>query len=215
MGRFFRIAVLLLALFAGSEIASAQVHSDVGSWCSVMVNKSWNKAYGFARAEHRSFDKLSSTQAFFCVGGVGYRFVPWLSTDLSYEYWNTPHSGIKSTHKAVLGVAGTLRRDALSINLREKYELAFPMGGKVNGTLRSRLRAQYKFQSSVFSPYVMYEIFSRFSGEKWVRSLHYVGTDINFSKHHSLDVFYMFHLFPSGASNSACHVLGVGYNLIL
>ena len=82
---------------------------------------------------------------------------------------------------------------------------AIPAATSTSFTLRSRLRAQYRFPDSIFRPYLMAEIFS---WTAWIRSLNYVGTELAFDKHHCIDLFYMYHL-PNGSQ--PVHVLGVGY----
>ena len=146
------------------------------------------------------------------MAGGGYNFNKWLKADLSYEYWQIPAAGDMVQHKAVLCFTETLKRDGLAIALREKYELAYnPDAESCTNTLRTRLRGQYRGPNSIFTPYLMYEYFSSFDTNKWVRSLHYAGTEISLGKGHSLDLFYMYHLFDKGGQTAACHLLGVGY----
>lgn len=199
---------LLLAAFWNP--VSAQSTSDLGSWVSIQAVKSFGKPYAMARLEHRSYDNVSATECWFAMAGGGYRFAPWLSADLSYEYWKLPIAGNVTTQKAVACVSGTLAREGLSVTLREKYELAFAEDGSSSGTLRSRLRAQYRPSDSRLTPYVMYEHFLGSDGF-WQRSLHYFGTEFRFADHHSLDFFYMYHLYPRGGDLACCHVLGIGY----
>lgn len=201
----------LCLLFAPSGGAAAQTSGDLGSWCSLMVVKAWEKPYLTARLEHRSFEKISATECWFAAVGAGYSFTKWLKADLGYEYWTIPAAGGETVHKATAGVTATLGRDALSVSLREKYEQAFSGDGSSSGTLRSRLRAQYR-TGGVLTPYLMYEHFETV-GTGWQRSLHYVGTEIRIADHHALDVYYLYHLFPKGTATAACNVLGICYNL--
>ena len=149
------------------------------------------------------------------MAGGGYNFNSWLKGDLSYEYWQIPAAGDMIQHKAVLCLTETLKRDGLALALREKYELAYiPDSGSFTNTLRTRLRGQYKAPDSRFTPYLMYEFFSSFDTGKWVRSLHYAGTEISLGKGHGLDFFYMFHLYDKGGLTAACHTLGLGYTFV-
>ena len=116
-------------------------------------------------------------------------------------------------HKAVLCLTETLKREGLAVALREKYELAYnPASKSFSHTLRTRLRGQYK--TKVLTPYLMYEAFNSLEGKGWIRSLHYAGTEISLGGGHSLDFFYMFHLFDKAGHNEACHLLGAGYTLV-
>ena len=60
----------------------------------------------------------------------------------------------------------------------------------------------------------MFEFFSSLDNGKWVRSLHYAGTEISLGAGHSLDFFYMYHLYDKGGLTAACHLLGFGYNFV-
>ena len=206
---------LLSALALTAVQAGAQTPSDLGTWTSIQLVKSFGAPYAMARLEHRSFDSIRSTECWFGMVGGGYNFNSWLKGDLSYEYWSIPSAGRMIQHKAVLSFTETLKRDGLAVSLREKYELAYnPDAKSFSNTLRTRLRGQYKIPESIFTPYLMYEFFSLLDNGSWVRSLHYAGTEISFGRGHSLDVFYLYHLYGKGGQTAATHVIGIGYNYV-
>ena len=211
-----KASVTLLCAFAlFCAQAAAQTVSDMGTWSSIQLVKSFGAPYAMARVEHRSFENAGSTECWFAMAGGGYNFNKWLKGDLSYEYWRIPAAGDMVQHKAVLCLAQTLRREGLALTLREKYELAYnPAGKSFSNTLRTRLRGQYRAPESIFTPYLMYEFFSSFDSMLWVRSLHYAGTEISLGKGHGLDFFYMYHLYDKGGQTAACHLLGIGYNFV-
>ena len=60
----------------------------------------------------------------------------------------------------------------------------------------------------------MYEYFTNLSNGKWVRSLHYAGTEVSLGGGHSLDFFYMYHLYNTVLGPNACNLLGIGYTLV-
>ena len=213
MKKAFLILLASLALCAPQ--ASAQSVSDLGTWSSIQLVKSFGAPYAMARLEHRSFNHVGSTECWFAMAGGGYNFNSWLKGDLSYEYWRIPAAGDLVQHKAVLCLTETLKREGLSLALREKYELAYDPGARsFSNTLRTRLRGQFKAPDSIFTPYLAYELFGGLDSGKWVRSLHYAGTEISLGKGHSLDLFYMYHLYDKGGLTAACHLLGVGYTLV-
>ena len=210
-----RIISILAALLLLSPKAGAQSVSDLGTWTSIQLVKSFGAPYAMARVEHRSYDQIHSTECWFAMAGGGYNFNKWLKADLSYEYWSIPSAGNMIQHKAVLCFTETLKREGLAVALREKWELAYnPASQSFSNTLRTRLRGQYKAPESVFTPYVMYEIFGSMDGKGWVRSLHYAGTEISLGGGHSLDLFYMYHLYGMAAGTGACHLLGAGYTFV-
>ena len=211
-----RIVICILsALALCAATASAQSSTDLGTWSSIQIVKSLGAPYLMGRAEHRSYDNVGATECWFLMAGGGYNFNSWLKGDLSYEYWKIPSAGDMVQHKAVLCFTETLKREGLAFALREKYELAYnPAAESFSHTLRTRLRGQYKAPDSIFTPYLMYEFFTNMSTGKWVRSLHYAGSEISLGGGHSLDLFYMFHLYNTPASPAACHLLGVGYTFV-
>ncbi len=207
--------VILSALVLAVGAASAQTSTDLGTWSSIQLVKTFGAPYAMARLEHRSYDNAGNTECWFAMAGGGYNFNKWLKGDLSYEYWQIPAAGDMIQHKAVFCLTETLRRDGLSIALREKYELAYnPDADSFSNTLRTRIRGQYKSEDSIFTPYLMYEFFSSFDTSKWVRSLHYAGTEVNLGGGHSLDIFYMYHIYDKGGLTAACHLIGLGYTLV-
>ena len=203
-------ALLLFPLYAG-----AQSVSDLGTWSSIQLVKSFGAPYAMARIEHRSFDSIRSTECWFAMAGGGYNFNKWLKGDLSYEYWKIPSAGDLVQHKAVLSLTETLRREDVALALREKYELAYnPASASFTHTLRTRFRGQYKAPDSALTPYVVVELFSNLAGGGWIRSLHYAGTEISLGGGHSLDFFYLYHLYDRAGLTGACHLLGVGYSFV-
>ena len=213
MKKVFLIILSALALFSAE--AGAQSVSDLGTWSSIQLVKSFGAPFAMARIEHRSYESISSTECWFAMAGGGYNFNGWLKGDLSYEYWSIPSAGNLVQHKGVLSFTETLKREGLAVALREKYELAYnTTSGSFTNTLRTRLRAQYKAQDSNFTPYLMFEYFSSLDGKGWIRSLHYAGTEISLGKGHSLDLYYMYHLYDKAGLSGACHVLGLGYNFV-
>ena len=211
-----RIVICILsALALCATTASAQSSTDLGTWSSIQIVKSLGAPYLMGRAEHRSYDNVGATECWFLMAGGGYNFNSWLKGDLSYEYWKIPSAGDMVQHKAVLCFTETLKREGLAFALREKYELAYnPAAESFSHTLRTRLRGQYKAPDSIFTPYLMYEFFTNMGTGKWVRSLHYAGSEISLGGGHSLDLFYMFHLYNTPASPAACHLIGVGYTFV-
>ena len=209
------VILILSAIAVFSAKANAQSVSDLGTWSSIQLVKSYGAPYAMARLEHRSYDNIQGTECWFAMAGGGYNFNSWLKGDLSYEYWSIPSAGNMIQHKGVLSFTETLKREGLAVALREKYELAYnPESGSISNTLRTRLRGQYKAADSIFTPYLMFEYFSSLDGKGWVRSLHYAGSEISLGGGHSLDFFYMYHLYDKAGLVGACHVIGVGYNFV-
>ena len=203
-----RILLTLTAVFCASF--GLRAGADAGIWSSLQAVKSFKGgAYAMARFEHRSCEKMSETECWFAMAGGGAAFTDWLKADLSYEYWKIQNTSV--AHKAVLAVTGTLRKGDFAFQVREKYELAYaPASEALTHTLRTRFRFQYSGSAGSLglTPYAMMEVFNGPGSTPWIRNLHYLGCELGFGKHHSIDLFYMYHLWTTGSS----HLLGVGYN---
>ena len=212
--KFILIPVLAIMTLG---VSAQQVTDDFGTWSTVEAIKSWGDPMMIIHLEHRSMSNATDTEAFFGVLGAAYKFTPWLSGEIGYEFWRIPNAD-RTLHKGIIGMTGTLKSENITFQLREKYELAFNQaGGAPTHTLRSRIRGQYSPGNTCLKPYIMYEIFNGFGDTYgWIRSLHYLGTDIVVNRHNVFDVYYMYHMFPDAASGLTCsrHILGVTYRLL-
>ena len=142
MKKAFVTLLSAIAIFASQ--ANAQSVTDLGTWSSLQVIKSFGAPYAMARLEHRSFDNIHGTECWFAMAGGGLNINKWLKGDLSYEYWSIPSAGNMIQHKAVLCLTETLKREGLAVSLREKYELAYnPASGSISNTLRTRFRGGF------------------------------------------------------------------------
>jgi Protein of unknown function (DUF2490). len=196
-----------------------KAQTDFGTWTNIQANKVWKGgAYAFTRLEHRSFNNARSTECMFIAAGGGYRFTNWLTADLSYEFWDIQR--MLNYHKAVLCATATKNEGDWSFMLKEKYELALnPASGDLSHTLRTRVRAKYTVPSPnslKVSPYLMFEMFNDLGRMTWIRDLHYAGCELSFNRHHSLDLYYMFHLWDKASTTpyiiySSCNIAGIGY----
>jgi len=219
--KFGKLFISMALLLTASHLASAQATNDFGTWSSVQATKVWKSSnntsspYAMARAEHRSFDCARSTECFFLMAGGGMSFNKYLKADISYEYWGLPAYNHSTAHKGVASITGSIGSGNISLMMREKYELAYsPQSHSTSHTLRSRLRAQYSIQDIRLTPYIMYEYFNSLTGGKWIRSLHYAGAEWKFTKHSSIDLFYMYHLYQTTTGTAGEHVAGIGYNIL-
>ena len=204
----YSLWIFLMAIFTLPVVLWAQDNQsdDFGIWGDVQIAKNWDKFYVSLRAEGRSCDMSRSLECWFLRPTIGVKPVKWLKIDAAYDFMMLPQSRIR--HDFLFSVTGTLKKENLSVSLRERYMLmAVPKDYKISHVLRSYLKAQYQIGESPFAPYVAVELFT---WNKWQKTRHYVGTDIKVSKHSSFDLAYMYYTF---ASKPAEHVLVAGYNL--
>jgi len=208
---YFRRLLSLTAYLGLLVPTFAQSESDWGSWSAIQGTKVFDRSYVMLRGELRTMNNFSTTECWFVSAGGGYSITKWLKGELSYEFWKLPPlEGNPTVHKGVLAFTGILAKDNLAVLLREKYEFTYPENtGVVSNILRSRLRCQYKIGK--FTPYLMYEFFNDFEGHGWIRSLHYIGSEFTLGKKHTLDLFYMYHLYDIGGDTGARNTLGISY----
>ena len=69
MKKVFVTLLSVLALCATRT--SAQTTSDLGTWSSVQLVKSFGAPYAMARLEHRSYDHIHGTECWFAMAGAG------------------------------------------------------------------------------------------------------------------------------------------------
>ena len=194
----------LCILMLTAPAALADESDDFGVWADVQVNKDLGKYYAKLRIEHRSMDNAASHDALIIRPTFGVKALPWLDVDLSYDYIveQACHK-----HRGLLSVTGKLKQGDLSVSVRERYVYAWTIETKSSShVLRSQLKAQYSIPDSIVRPYLAIEMFT---WTKWNKTRHYVGTELKFNPHHSLDLFYMYYTFDGKPSR---HLAGLGYN---
>lgn len=177
-----------------------------GSWSSLQIGKSWERFYTSLRYEYRSNENWKGIDCYFIRPTVGYKFTSWLKCDLSYDYY---HKRGCDQNRILLSVTGTLKRDGLSVSLRERYVAAFNIGEEgFSHVLRSYLKAMYTIDTKgiAVSPYLAVELYT---WDKWRMSHHFVGATVKADKHNSIELFYAWNI-----SNSKAHadnIIGMGY----
>ena len=87
----------------------------------------------------------------------------------------------------------------------------YARSGKAKSQLRSRLQLEYDRKGALLTPYASAELYNSWAIEK-IR--YTVGTDINLTKQHTLNVFYRFQNMKNVDDDEYdpdMHYLGVGY----
>ena len=194
---------LLLPLKAQGQ--QQEEDNTFGGWEFVEVNYNFKKIPVFASFyfEHDNF-QYQRTECWYTRTTVGVNLLPWLSTDVVWDYLKEPSS---YCHKFMLDVTGTLKQGPFKVSIRERLVHTWtPSTGSHSDLLRSRLKVQYVFPHSNWSPYLALETFT---WKDWQKSRHYVGCYYNFSKTVQAEFYYIYYVFKD---HPAEHVLGIGLN---
>lgn len=208
-----RLRILLIGIFllTGGLLRAQEVPEGwrFGGWEFLEVAHSFGNSpvYGSFYVEHdnrqyRYFDCLYTRTT------LGVKILPWLSADVAYDFLVEPSA---CSHKLLLGAAATLRSGALKVELRERLVHSWsPSQGTRDNLLRSRLKVQYSFPDSSWSPYVAVEMFSW--GDRWIKARHYVGCSYDITRWMQAEAYYIYYAYNG---KPAQHILGLGLNFTI
>lgn len=156
--------------------------------------------------------------------------------DMSYKAsgsnnnWRPAYWGIR--HRVNAFVTGTYKfNNNLRLSLREGWQYTYRpektvsrwdfdnewwedkvRSGKGKNQLRSRLQLAYDKKNALLTPYANVELYHSWAIEK-IR--YTIGTDINLSKQHTLNIFYRFQNMKNVDADDYdpdMHYIGIGYN---
>lgn len=207
MKRILAYALVSALLFLPLTARGQQQEEDntFGGWEFVEVNYNFKKAPVFASFyfEHDNY-QYQRMECWYTRTTVGVNLLPWLSTDVAWDYLKEPSSYY---HNFMLDLTGSLKQGPLKVSIRERLVHTWiPSTGAHRNVLRSRLKVQYVFPNSHWSPYLALEAFT---WKEWKKTRHYVGCYYNFSKKVQAEFYYIYYVFNN---TPAEHVLGIGLN---
>ena len=152
-----------------------------------------------------------------------------LKSNGSYNNWRPSYWGIR--HRVYASATGTYKfKSNLRLSLRERWQYTYRpettvtrwdfdnswwednvRAGKGKNQLRSRLQLEYDKKNALLTPYANVELYNSWAIEK-IR--YTIGTDINLSKQHSLNLFYRYQNMKNVDADEYdpnMHYIGVGY----
>jgi len=202
------LAVLFIAA-AGMGSARAQDSSDVdfGLWVSGEVSYKVHPKFEISLSEElrtddnvRRIDQLKTTVGFgskinrYLKVGFGYVMKNYRDTRLS--------SGWEFRHRYFIYATGSYKVARVKFSLREYLQGTHRIGvdSRVNPEFysKTRLKIEYDIRKSMFTPYVAVEAYAALNDKElkgwnaFDRIRYSAGTEIEFDKHNSLDVFARF-----------------------
>lgn len=222
------------------SLTSAYADDDFGIWSEVQAEKEFNSQWSMgAGVEYRSRDNLKSSDRWsFGVEG-NYQITPWLKASAGYTLLNdnthkqntsgTAYSNYWSIrHRFNVSLTGSVSWGKFTFALRERWQYSYrpektamryetgtdaeigekAYSGKGKNVWRNRIQVKMKL-SKIFRPYVNAES----TTAKRLEKIRYnFGTELNLSKHHSLDIKYIYqHIYKEGDDEPDRHVIGIGY----
>lgn len=214
------VAILFLhILLFPNAFAQDASRDDFGLWTDVQLNKAWdNGLYVGFRAEFRTCDLSRKVDCLFLRPSFGYQPLKWLKVDVGYDYlvW----ADRRMRHSFLVSVTGTLKRENLTVSLRERYMLMYMQNEKqFSHVIRSYLKIQYQIGESRFAPFASIEMFT---WRKWQMQDNIVGTSIHLAKHCDMEIFYNFNVKMAKTKDpeqvdylATEHIAGVGVTVNL
>lgn len=229
-GVYFANADIAVDLYHDSEAKGAEnmtkdasENADFGIWGYFTVNKHIVSGLSFSLSgEVRSANTVEDLGLWYINPAISFKFNDYFSVLAGYRYANSIKSGVcEQIHRWYAGASAGIGIGPMRLVLREMIEQYHytdrPQEHPVRMItyLRSRLRADFKFDSFFLRPYAEAENFLYIIGYRngEIGHMRYtVGTKISVTKVHSFDIYYRYQYYY-GSSKPNDHVLGLGYIL--
>ena len=190
---------------------NAQNYNDLGSWFALSVSRDFSERFSAAvRVEHRTLDTFQELNQAYSRASLYYKPVKWMRIDMNLDWAYTPSGnriryipGIRLSHKTESGT---------SLYLREWYMRTQYPGQELDpgNTLRTKAGLSHPIGERGLTPHLDYEIFY---WDAVSQHRFYAGTRIRLSKEASLDLFYLYQLFP--LREYGIHVAGINLAISL
>lgn len=208
-----KIGIIILLALMLPFMAAAQDGSsdkpDAGSWTSLSLKHDFSpKYYLLLRGELRTKDNCNTAETWFLRAFNRYKFLPWLSGELNFEYNNSNMGDAwrRSFRIHLSAIASCKLGDfKLSTMQREYFYIASNIEPSSPCFLLSNYRVGYAPEGWSVSPYL--SAFWLFRPEVFQRRL-IAGADITLSPASSLNIYYMFK--TAYPSKKDINVLGLG-----
>ena len=208
--RYCTAALLLLCSIFNCKAQSAD-YSDLGSWLAVSVSRPFNERFSATvRLEQRTKDDFQGLNQIYSRASIYYKPSDWLRIDQQFDWAYTPSGnriryvpGLRVSHKTERGI---------SMYLRQWYmHTWYPGQSKASvGTLRTKAGLSHPVGEKGLTPHLDYEIFY---WDAVSQHRFYAGARVRLSKETSLDLFYLYQLFP--IREYGLHVTGINLAISL
>ena len=205
-----RLLPLLLLFLTPLCLRAQEVEDNTfGGWEFIEVNHDFGDSpfFGSFYFEHDNY-QYQRLECWYTRTTLGVKILPWLKADAAYDFLQEPAF---HTHKLNLDLTGSLKQGNLKVSIRERYVHSWtPATGEQGTVLRSRLKLQYAFPESRWSPYLAVEVFTW--GDTWKKTRHYVACNYDFSDTVQFEAYYLYYAFNGMPAE---HVIGLGLNFYL
>ena len=208
--KYCTAAILLLCSIFNCNAQSAD-YSDLGSWLAISVNRPFSEhVSATVRLEQRTRDEFQGLNQIYSRASIYYKPTKWLRLDQQFDWAYTPTGnriryvpGLRVSHKTERGT---------SMYLREWYmHTWYPGQSKASvGTLRTKAGLSHPVGEKGLIPHLDYEIFY---WDAVSQHRFYAGARVRLSKETSLDLFYLYQLFP--IREYGLHVTGINLSISL
>ena len=202
-------ALLLCSIFVCH--AQEPDYGDLGSWTAISVGRPLSEHFSLAtRLEQRTQNDFTDLNQIYARYSVYWKPVSWLRVDQNLDYSYTPSGnriryipGLRIFHKTDRGT---------SMYLRQWYMRTWDVGEdrSAGNTLRSKAGLSHQIGGKALTPHVDYEIFY---WDKVSQHRFYAGSRIRLGEGVSLDLFYLYQLYP--LRQSGTHIAGSALSITL
>lgn len=190
--RSFWDILLFMFLLLNIDKACSQ---DWCSWTGVTVNHRITPIIRvMSKMEVRTKDNISDFERFFINAGLGYKILPkWeLKGVLAYHRRSSISKGDFNAYRYHIGSEASWRKGSFRIQWRERFQHTFALGdGEM--IVRFRLKFDYNFPSTIFSPYFAIETFNDIESNEFFKAgrIRYIpGMKLKLNSMYSMSVFY-------------------------
>ena len=233
----FVMSLTAAAQTEGGLIAGVEAEKKVNKQLSVGIEAEMRTRNNFKTMDRWSlglgveykFNKWLKADAGYNLLNTNFREDISYKSSGAYNNWRPSYWGIR--HRVHASLTGTYKfQNNLRLSLRERWQYTYRpektvtrwdfdngywedkvRAGKGKNQLRSRLQVEYDKKKALLTPYASVELYNAWAIEK-IR--YTVGTDINLTKQHTLNVFYRYQNMKNVDDSDYdpnMHYLGIGY----
>jgi hypothetical protein len=217
--------LFLLILLLSSYLDSIAQKEDFRIWLDLKVEKKLTQKWHLeGRGALRFNENIREVGSYYGDFGVGYRLTKKLKLEVHYRFSGKSNDEgyFHKRHRYYADLSYKIKTGTpLSVTLRGRFQKQYTDvfssedGFNPANTFRLAITPAYKYKQ--YQPYFRTEVFYLYdNSDKYFNRIRYrLGTQYEFNKRNSLDVFYMIQQELHSDNPTRAYVLGFSYKFIL